>query len=86
MNPRILAQATLCKLLVGSFRGQTRCCPCDGKVRQCAFSRTERIELSKDAKVIAARDRNAAEYEQMKDIDDDKLPEEHQYGKIGYRS
>lgn len=76
MDPRILAQATLCKLLIGSFRGQTRCCPCDGKVRQCAFSRTERIELRKDAKVIAARERNVSEYAEMKDIDANKLHNE----------
>ena len=61
INPRKLAIARRCQLLVGSYTGASRICDCISGT-QCHLSPAERKTLRDHPDVVAAKERNLEEW------------------------
>lgn len=61
MEPRRLAQASRCQLMIGSWTGSPFACPCEG-LGACQFTREERDLLVETQHVKEMTQRNKEAY------------------------
>lgn len=63
-DQRKLNIAKRCQLIIGSFDGQTKCCPCRHKY-ECKLSESEIVNYSENPVIIEAVKCNREEFESM---------------------